>query len=204
MRYLMAVALALLIGAGSAMFFYWHHVSGFLLPLGVVFFRRVIWHVALRFCLLMFAMPLMSSSTRRAYFKLIAEIKRATVVYGEDLIALWKWSPWWLRLPTLLLGAVFAGLAAFVLLVVPVHVSKIPFAGAWLRETCIPWLMRTAAMRGIERNVSPAWRKVPRSIRRHLEKPFTRLWWWTAWHLVETSQMLGPHSIRRRKKEAKI
>jgi len=199
----MAIALGLLLCAGSATFYFWDYVSALWLPFLVVFFRRAIWRLAYRFCFFLVIVPFMPDRFRHEYFKLIAALKHATVVYGEDAAAIWKWAPWWLRVPMALGGAVLSGLGAFALLILPVHVGKVPFVGGWLRETGVPYLMRSATAHGIELNLPAAWKGTPEHIRQRLKKPYMRLWWWTARRLVRSRQAIGRRTLRRLKKKAR-
>lgn len=202
MRYLMAIVAILLLCAGSTMFFYWDDLSALWLPLLVVFLRRAIWRVVYRFFWFMLLLPIMPERARHAYFKLVGAMKHAAVVYSADVVAMWKWAPWWLRVLMALVGAMLSGLAALVLLVIPVHVGKIPFIGVWLKEVGTPALMRSAAARGIELNVPPAWKSAPAHIREFFRKPYMRLWWWTARRLVRTRQAVGRRTLRRLKRKA--
>lgn len=189
MRIAIAFALLLLIGGGASLFY-----DSFvpLLVAAVVFFSR---RFAGRFVWDIFVVPLMPEWARHAYFSAIRALKRAAVLAFIGVRMLWIVSPWPVRAALVLASALAAGLTAFILLVIPVPLGKVPFIGPWLREIVMPYLLRTATAKSIEMHVPEAWRRIPLRLRRTLSWPYMRLWRFSARWAVRTRQAIGRRSL---------
>jgi hypothetical protein len=191
MPYSFVVAAVLLLCAGAVAIFYFDSFWGVLIPLTLVFFQRAGWRILYKLLWLLIVIPFMPEKWRHAYFELAKEISQVALRGWNVTQRIWVHAPWWLRVIMSLSGACASGVVALFFLVIPVHVGKIPFVGVWMQEVAMPYLMQTAAARGIEANIPLVWRRMPGAIRLRFDSRYRRLWWWTARWGVRTRQAVG-------------
>ncbi len=185
MRFIVVIVAILLTGAGVAVFFS-PEVAAIVLAVVAIIFRRFIGKIV--WLLSLMVMPM---KWRRAYQALAKSLTHATLERFEVVRVRWIQATWPIRFAMLIAGGLCGGFAAFVLLIMPVHVGKIPFIGIWMREVATPYLMRSATLKGLEAHVPLAWKRIPAQIRAAVSGPYMRLWWYTARKLVGTRQALG-------------
>ncbi len=191
MRYLMAIVLILLLATGSVLFFYLDDAWALGLPAFYFVGRQAAVRLVWRACWFLVILSVMPDDWRHAYMHLCNVWKQLSMHIAQEVRIVWDWAPWPLKALMIVAAAMCSGLCAFTLFIVPVHVTNIPFVGLWLRDTGLPYLMRSATAKSIELNLPVAWVSMPTYVRQRVRKPYMRVWWWTARRLVHSRQALG-------------
>ncbi len=184
------IAALVLSGAGAGLFFYFGFEYAVYLPFFSLFAQRAVSRFAFKFLLLLLIYPLLPDSWRRAIERTARRYKKYCAWCMQQAIDLWKGGAWWVRLIIVVIGALCAGLFAGILLIMPVHVRRVPLVGEALQKKTIPWLLHRSALGELDKRLPDVAKTIPLMIRRTVGHYYHKLWWATAKPLWESRQTL--------------
>lgn len=195
---LIAVVLVLLL-ASAGLLYYYDIGYGFFSVLLVGFTEKTAMRWGKKLLITLLIYPLLPDSVRRWIDEAAFTVKHAILRFFDRRVQDWEYAPWWMRLIMLMIGAMLAGLIAAILLILPVHVRKIPYAGEVLQKRIVPWLLHRSAIGQVEKKIPEAAKVLPIYVRRTLGHAYLWLWWKTAVPLFESRQSLSTAMERRLK-----
>ncbi len=192
-----AIGVAAAGALAAAIHFHQEVYAILLLPLAL-FFKGVAWRVGARRAALFLVVPLMSPRLRRRVRTRMGGAGAWLTRRFRSLQALWRRSPWAVRiviaLPFFLAACVamlFLGGFLGVLAVLPFGAALRFFAAGWIGKWLLPLCARAAAGHGIDRIFPSVWEHIPARARDTIALRNKKLWRATMRRLVKSRKIVG-------------